>query len=118
MIELLNNYYCDVTPYSYNLVRKIPGKTTRTVRKDGTEVIKDATEVISYHGSLSSVINAAMREMQKNKLREYNDNISLRSAINEIEAIYYVFEKLLKETVGKYEKVEGGEECDRPETET
>lgn len=108
MIELLHNYYCDITPYSYNLVKKIPGKTTRTVRKDGTEIIKDATEVISYHGSLSSVINAAMREMQRERLKAHNEDISLRSALNEIEAIYDVFEKLLKETVRNYEKIGRG----------
>ena len=110
MIELLNGYYCDVTAYSYNLVRKIPGRTVKTIRKDGTVDIRDATEVISYHHDLAAVINAAMREMQKNKLRSYNENISLRSALNEIESIYEVFEELLKATVGKYDKVERKED--------
>lgn len=107
MIHLLHNYYCDVTAYSYNLVKKIPGKVTKIKRKDGTEIERDATEVISYHGSLSAVINAAMREMQKENLRSFDQTISLRSALNEIEVIYEEFEHLLKDTVGKYEKLEG-----------
>lgn len=101
MIELMNGYYAEVTNYGYNLVIK---KTVK--KKNGTE--DEVIKPISYHGTLSGVINAAMREMQKNKLREYDTDISLLSALNEIEKVHKVFEKLLKDTVGKYEKV-GGE---------
>lgn len=100
MIKLLHGYYAEVTNYGYNLVVK---KTVK--KKNGTE--DEVMKPISYHGTLSGVINAAMREMQKNKLREYDTDISLLSALNEIEKVHKDFEKLLKDTVGKYEKLEG-----------
>lgn len=100
MIKLIYDYYAEATNYGYNLIKKKNVK-----KKDGTFEVVDS--IISYHGNLASVIDSALREVERSTFVQTPEEISLRQAIQTIVNIHADFLDLLNSTIEQYEKVEG-----------
>lgn len=97
MVDLGNGYFVIPTNYGYNLVEDKGVKDKKTG--------KPCYDTISYHGSLAAAINAAMQELQRERL---SDRIyTLEEAIEIIVQTQKHFEDILKEAVYKNEYLKG-----------
>ncbi len=103
MIKLCDNYVVKVTPYSYNLMLDTGKDSVKIDKKTGEEKVERIYEAISYHGSLSQAVRAAMHDMQKQKLM--GAACSLEDAIRLMGEIHDKFEKVLKEAIGAKEEI-------------
>lgn len=93
MIEIGSGYYIIPTKFGYDLAQKNINKKTGEERLDP----------ISYHGSLTACLNAALGEFQRKKLSE--TECYLPEAIAIMDQMQKRFEEILKYAVQNKESV-------------
>lgn len=95
MIDLGNGYFIAPTSMGYNLIKDQGTFNKKTGERQFVS--------ISYHGSLVSAVDAAMRTVQREALTERE--FSLKEAVEVMGKIHKEFMAKLEESIGAKEKL-------------
>lgn len=95
MIDLGNGYFVCPTAYGYNLCQE----RKQIDKKTGDPVTLQIP--VSYHGSLVSALNAAMKEEQRKALME--GSFTVKEAVEITDRIHKEFLKKLEDAIGSKE---------------
>lgn len=102
MIDLeINDLFIEAGSYGYTL------KQRKMVRDQKTNELKETFVPVSYHGNLEATISAALNETIRQEIAEYDGTLTLGEAVEGLKTMHKQFADLLKQTVGRYEKVGG-----------